>query len=53
MFGKYFYNETIRKTVIAFGTLFNDITIKHTNDATDAVISTIKVPIAMDLCKSF
>ena len=46
MFGKYFYNETIRKTVIAFGTLFNDITIKHTNDTTDAVISTIKVPIA-------
>ena len=53
MFGKYFYNETIRKTVIAFGTLFNDITIKHTNDTTDAVISTIKVPIAYDLCRSF
>jgi hypothetical protein len=53
MFGKYFYNETIRKTVIAFGTLFNDITIKHTNDSTDAVISTIKVPIAYGPMQKF
>ena len=28
MVGNYFYNETIRKTVIAFGTLFNNIKIK-------------------------
>ena len=29
MLGTYFYNETIRKTVIAFGTLFNNIKIKR------------------------
>ncbi len=28
MVGNYFYNETVRKTVIAFGTLFNNISIK-------------------------
>ena len=53
MFGKYFYNETIRKTVIAFGTLFNDITVKHSNDATGKTISTIKVPIAYGPMQKF
>ena len=28
MLGTYFYNETVRKTVIAFGTLFNNIRVK-------------------------
>ena len=45
MLGSYFYNETIRKTVIAFGTLFNNIKIKKfANDG--KAISQIKVPIA-------
>jgi len=45
MLGSYFYNETIRKTVIAFGTLFNNIKIKKF--ASDGkAISQIKVPIA-------
>ena len=45
MVGNYFYNETIRKTVIAFGTLFNNIKIKKF--ASDGkAISQIKVPIA-------
>ena len=45
MVGNYFYNETIRKTVIAFGTLFNNISIKKYG--TDGKsISQIKVPIA-------
>ena len=45
MLGTYFYNETIRKTVIAFGTLFNNIRIKKfANDGTS--ISQVKVPIA-------
>ena len=45
MVGNYFYNETIRKTVIAFGTLFNNIKIKKfANDG--KAISQIKVPIA-------
>ena len=45
MVGNYFYNETIRKTVIAFGTLFNNIKIKKF--ASDGkAISQIKVPVA-------
>jgi len=45
MLGSYFYNETIRKTVIAFGTLFNDIKIKKFGSV-GKTISQIKVPIA-------
>ena len=45
MLGNFFYNETIRKTVIAFGTLFNNIKVKKF--ASDGKsISQIKVPIA-------
>ena len=29
---EYFYHEIFRKTIIGFGTLFNDISIKHTDD---------------------
>jgi len=45
MLGTYFYNETIRKTVIAFGTLFNNIKIKRFA-ADGKAISQIKVPVA-------
>ena len=45
MLGNYFYHEIIRKTVIAFGTLFNDIHVRH-DDGAGNVISEIKVPIA-------
>ena len=45
MLGNYFYHEIIRKTVIAFGTLFNDIHVRH-DDGAGNVISDIKVPIA-------
>ena len=45
MVGNYFYNETIRKTVIAFGTLFNNISIKKFAGDGKAV-SMVKVPIA-------
>ena len=45
MLGTYFYNETIRKTVIAFGTLFNNIKIKRFA-ADGKAINQIKVPIA-------
>ena len=30
MLGTYFYHEIIRKTIISFGTLFNDISIRYT-----------------------
>ena len=45
MLGNYFYHEIIRKTVIAFGTLFNDIYVRH-DDGAGNVISELKVPVA-------
>jgi hypothetical protein len=39
---EHFYYEAIRKTVIAFGTLFNNIYIKHKNNEGN-VVSTTKV----------
>ena len=45
MLGTYFYHEIIRKTVVAFGTLFNDVHIRH-QDASGKDISEIKVPIS-------
>ena len=45
MLGNYFYHEIIRKTVIAFGTLFNDIHVRH-DDQAGNVISELKVPVA-------
>ena len=45
MLGTYTYNEIFRKSVIAFGTLFNNIRIKKFG--TDGkTISQLKVPIA-------
>ena len=49
---EYFYNEILRRTVISFGTLFNDITIKHTNSS-DQVVSVIKVPLAYGPTQKF
>ena len=43
MFGTYFYHEILRKTIIAFGTLFNDIEIKH-KDKSGNGFSQLKVP---------
>ena len=45
MLGNYFYHEIIRKTVIAFGTLFNDIHVRHQDQAGND-LSDIKVPVA-------
>ena len=45
MLGQYFYNESLRKTIIAFGSLFNDIYITRKNSAgTD--VQSLKVPLA-------
>jgi len=49
---EYFYNEILRRTVIAFGTLFNNITIKHTNSS-DNVVSVVKVPLAYGPTQKF
>ena len=45
MFGTYFYNESLRRMTIAFGQLFNNITVQNTN-TTGAVTARIKVPLA-------
>ena len=43
---QHFYNRTIRKIVVAFGTLFNDIKlIRYSNDQLDEY-ETIKVPLS-------
>ena len=49
---EYFYNEILRKTVISFGTLFNNISIKHLNSS-DQVVSVIKVPLAYGPTQKF
>ena len=46
MLGPHFYNEAIRKSVIAFGTLFNNIEIRKTNPDDGSVIESEKVPLA-------
>jgi len=48
----YFYHEILRRTVIAFGSLFNGITIKHT-DSSDNIVSAIKVPLAYGPTQKF
>lgn len=40
---QYFYNKSLRKLVVAFGSLFSDIVVEHPNS--DNVNSQIKVPI--------
>ena len=45
MLGQQFYNETIRKVVVAFGTMFNDIHLVR-KDNTGTIIQTMKVPLA-------
>lgn len=46
MLGPHFYNETIRKTVVAFGTLFNNIEVKKIDPATKQILESEKVPLA-------
>ena len=43
---EYFYNEILRRTIVAFGTLFNGITVKQTD-------STIRVPLAYGPTQKF
>ena len=52
MLGTYFYHEILRKTVIGFGTLFNNINIRHA-DASGTNFSTMKVPLAYGPMQKF
>ena len=45
MFGNEFYHETIRRYVIVFGTMFNDMVVWRKN-AAGTIVKRIKVPIA-------
>jgi len=52
MLGTYYYHEIIRKTIISFGTLFNQIHIRH-KDANDNSISDMRVPLAYGPVQKF
>ena len=52
MLGQYYYHEIIRKTIIAFGTLFNTIDIQH-KKSDGTVHSTVRVPIAYGPVEKF
>lgn len=52
MLGQYYYHEIIKKIIISFGTLFNEIYIRHQNNQ-DQSISDIKVPIAYGPTQKF
>jgi hypothetical protein len=41
----HFYHETIRRTVIAFGSVFNDIHVRR-KDSTGTAVQSLKVPLA-------
>jgi len=45
MFGTYFYNSHIRKTVAVFGTLFNNISVKR-KDKDGNTVNSVKVPLS-------
>lgn len=49
---EYFYHEILRRTIVGFGSLFNEIYIKHENK-NDEVVSTIKVPLAYGPTQKF
>ena len=48
MIGQYFYNQSTRNVVVAFGTLFNNIQLTK-KDGSGNVIQTMKVPLAYEL----
>ena len=52
MLTNHFYHEIIRKTIVAFGTLFNNIEIQK-QDKNGKTISVIKVPISYGPIQKF
>jgi hypothetical protein len=52
MLGTYFYHQNIRKTIVAFGNLFNTIIIKH-KDGNDDDYSELRVPLAYGPTQKF
>ena len=52
MLGQYYYHEILRKTIIAFGTIFNDIHIRH-RDGAGKENSDIRVPLGYGPMQKF
>ena len=52
MLGTYYYHEIMRKTIVSFGTLFNQIYIRH-DDAAGNTYSELKVPLAYGPAQKF
>tara|TARA_B100001250_G_scaffold329295_1_gene293949 strand:+ start:207 stop:1004 length:798 start_codon:yes stop_codon:yes gene_type:complete len=52
MLGTYYYHEIIRKSIVAFGTLFNQINIRH-DDAAGNTYTEMKVPLAYGPSQKF
>ena len=52
MLGTYYYHEILRKTVISFGTLFNDIHVRH-KDSSGSGVSDMKVALAYGPVQKF
>ena len=52
MLGNYYYHEILRKTIIAFGTIFNDIHIRH-RDGAGKESSDMRVPLAYGPMQKF
>ncbi len=46
MFGTHFYNEIIRRNIVGFGTLFNNISLKKIDPSDNSVLEEEKVPLA-------
>ena len=49
---EYFYNEILRRTIISFGSLFNGISIQHT-DSSDSTVGVLRVPLAYGPTQKF
>ena len=52
MLGTYYYHEILRKTIISFGTIFNDIHIRH-RDGAGKESSDMRVPLAYGPMQKF
>ena len=52
MLGTYFYHEIIRKTIVSFGTLFNNIYIKH-EDKNNNIVDETKVGLSYGPMQKF
>lgn len=52
MLGTYFYHEIIKKIIVGFGNIFNNITIKHL-DSSNNLFSELRVPLAYGPSQKF